>query len=114
MLDFHWIDDRSIVADFTIPRDKSHLFRVRFKRVEVVRLVDEMPLSTEAETSNEGLRADHLAYSVENSSFWLAQSEALRLSVPSLKHYRFITGWMCLDVISNTAPSFAVIPRLEG
>ncbi len=97
-----------------IPGDEEHVFRVRFEKAEIVRLIDEMPLSTEAETQNEGLVPDHLAYTVKNSSFWLSQSEALKIARPALRHYRFITGWTCLDVISESAPSFVINPKLPG
>ena len=106
---FRWVNS-GITADFVIPLEDDRALRVRFDKVEVVRLLDEMPLSTELEeTPNEGLVPDHFAYTVQGSSFWLAQSEALKLSIPGLQHYRFVTGWTCLDVISARSPQFSVV-----
>ena len=109
VLEFKWSGNRRIVADFLIPKDDARVLRVLFDRVEIVRLLDEMPLSTEPDTSNEGLVPEHLAYSVEDAAFWLSQSEFLKIALPSLRHYRFITGWTCLDVISGSQPTFFVV-----
>jgi hypothetical protein len=65
----------SIVADFHIPGHDSSVLRVQLDKVHIIRVLDEMPLSTEAEeTPNEGLVADHFAYAVEDSLFWRTQS----------------------------------------
>ena len=108
LLDFRWRAD-GITSDFLIPGDEDHVLQVRFGRVEVVRLLDEMALSTEDEnTPNEGLIPDHLAYLVDGALFWSSQSEVLKLVRPTARHYRLITGWTCIDIISITEPSFAV------
>ena len=112
VLDFRWDKDRRITADFLIPGDDEHVLRLIFDRVEVVRLLDEMPISTEADTANLGLVSENLAYEVAGSTFWAQQSEALKLSLPGLTHYRFITGWTCMDVLSLAKPAFTVIPNL--
>ncbi len=110
LVDLRW-RDRGLTADFLIPEDKTHVLRVRFEKLEIVRILDEMPLSTESEiTANEGLIPEHFAYSVEGALFWESQSEALKIVYPSLRHYRFITGWTCLDVLSDREPSFLVVP----
>lgn len=112
VLEFRWTKNRRITADFIIPGDEKNAVRVQFERVEIVRLLDEMPISTEFdETADEGLVPDHLAYSVDGTTFWQTQSDALKTVHPRLRHYRFITGWTCIDVISETAPTFLVIPR---
>lgn len=115
LLDFRWRMD-GITSDFLIPGDESRTLRVEFERVEVVRLLDEMALSTESETTAiNGLVPNHLAYLVDGSLFWSSQSEALKTVHPTARNYRFITGWVCVDVISTTEPSFTVtdVPR-EG
>jgi hypothetical protein len=102
--------DRTLTADFIIPGSEKHVLRVRLEKAEIVRILDEMPLSTEAETTpNEGLIPDHFAYSVEGASFWQSQSEALKSVFPSLRHYRFITGWTCVDALSQHEPTFLVV-----
>jgi hypothetical protein len=74
-----------------------------------------MPLSTETEdTPNEGLVSEHFAYRVEGSSFWRSQSEALKTVHAKARHYRFITGWTCLDVIADIAPVMTVVRVASG
>jgi hypothetical protein len=115
VIEFRWIEPPKITADFIIPDDPTHALRVCFEKVEIVRILDEMPLSTEPEeTANEGLVPDHLAYSVADATFWLTQSDALKTARPLLRHYRFITGWTCIDVISETSPTFLVAPRAQN
>jgi len=114
VLDFHWDKGRRITADFLIPGDAEHALRLTVDRVEVVRLLDEMPISTAADTANLGLVPDHLAYEVADSAFWAQQSEALKLTFPGLRHYRFITGWTCIDVLSLVKPEFAIVPNPVG
>jgi hypothetical protein len=110
VLEFRWHVDQSFSADFLMHEDTDHMLHVRFDRAEVVRLLDEMPLSTETDTPNYGLIRDHLAYLVEDSSFWRSQSDTLKTVHPSLRHYRFVTGWTCLDVASTCCPH----PRLPS
>jgi hypothetical protein len=101
----------ALAADFIIPDDSSIALRVEFDRVDVIRLLDEMPISTEhEETPNEGLIANHFAYVVQGASFWNQQSEAFKANLTTATHYRFITGWTCLDVITTREPRFAVVP----
>jgi hypothetical protein len=103
----------SIVADFLIPGDDRNVLRVQVDKVHIIRVLDEMPLSTEVEgTPNEGLVADHFASTTEGSAFWRTQSDALKV-FPKARHYRFITGWTCLDVIAELPPSISVAPS-EG
>jgi hypothetical protein len=105
-------EGRRIVADFTIPDDGEQALRVRFDKTHIVRILDEMPLSTESEdTKSEGLVSEHFAYIVEDSLFWKSQSEAFKSVFNKARHYRFITGWTCLDVISDAAPIVTVTVR---
>lgn len=111
LLECHW-RDRSLIADFIIPGEETQVLQVRFGRVEIVRILDEMPLSTEEQaTQNQGLVPDHFAYSVEGALFWQSQSWALKLSIPRMRHYCFITGWTCIDVLSQDEPAFHVIAK---
>ncbi len=100
----------ALKADFIIPGDETQVLRVQFDRAEMLRVLDEMPLSTEDEaTPNEGLLPDHFAYIVEGAAFWKSQSAAFKTVHNQAKHYRLITGWTCLDIISNSEPTFAVV-----
>jgi hypothetical protein len=104
------LNDRGLVADFVIPGDDQRVLRLQFERVDIIRTLDEMPLSTEAEdTPNEGLVAEHFAYLVDGALFWNQQSEAFRVVYTKAQHFRFITGWTCLDVIAAGEPKLSVV-----
>jgi hypothetical protein len=109
LIELQW-EKTTVVADFIIPDDSSHALRIRFDRTEIIRILDEMPISTEyEETPNEGLVPENFAYIVEGTTFWKYQSETLKTVKKELRHYRFITGWTCLDVISKNEPTFSII-----
>jgi hypothetical protein len=99
----------ALVADFLIPGDDQHALRVQFERVEIIRTLDEMPLSTEADTPSDGLLAEHFAYLVDGALFWNQQSEAFRIVNAKARHFRFVTGWTCLDVIAAGEPKLSVV-----
>ena len=104
---------RTVVADFFIPQDSFSHLRIRFGDALIMRVVDEMAISTE-ERSTKGLVKDHLAYRVEDSHFWETQSETFRFVHKNADHYRFVSAGMCLDVISHTAPLIVVVPADSG
>ena len=99
-------------ADFLIPDDDDRLLRVVFRSFETFRVLDEMALSTEeANPSWEGHVPEHLAYRVQDGFFWRMQSEPLRLHHPDLKHYQFVTGDLCLEVLSSGPPALGIVSR---
>jgi hypothetical protein len=114
IFEFHLREGRKITADFLIPDNPERLLRLTLDSVEVVRLLDEMAISTEMDTPTVGLVPENLAYEVTGSTFSAQQSEALKLARPTLRHYRFITGWTCLDALTEAIPSFAVVQKLLG
>jgi hypothetical protein len=99
----------SLSADFILPRTEGRALRVRFNGPTIVRLLDEMPLSTEDGTKNEGLISRHFAYRVENSIFADTQSWAWKTACHPVSHYEFITGAGCMDVLSKAGPTFEVV-----
>jgi hypothetical protein len=99
----------SLSADFKLPGTEGRALRVRFNGPTIVRLLDEMPLSTEDGTKNEGLISRHFAYRVENSTFADTQSWAWKTACHPVSHYEFITGAGCMDVLSNAEPTFEVV-----
>ena len=102
-------------ATFIIPERPEAALEVTVAGAAIVRLVDEMPLSTEEDDSpNEGLVADHFAYRVEGAAFFRMQSESWKAIHAPCAHYRFITGWTCLDVVTKTEPQFAIVVRSDG
>lgn len=105
-------DTGGIAADFLLPDDSERAIRVTFNKPCIIRILDEMPLSTEKDNGrSEGLIPDHFAYRLEGSAFNDAQSGAWKLVNAPVLHYRFITGWACMDVLSSGQPSFTVIER---
>lgn len=110
---FQW-QVNGIVADFVIPSDDAHVLRIVFDQECIVRILDEMPLSTEAgSVSSRGLVPNHFAYKVQGSAFEAAQSSSWREFNGPMTHYQFITGWACMDVLSAAEPSFSVVPRTQ-
>ena len=110
---FYW-QTNGIIADFFLPDDQVHLLRVFFDRQCIVRLLDDMPLSTEDDdTRNVGLVPGHFAYRVEAARFASIQSETWMESQDPVTHYRFITGWACMDVLSSASPKFSRIAWLK-
>jgi hypothetical protein len=99
----------ALKADFYIPDDANKRLRVAFPHVEITRTLDEMPLSTEEPEKWVGLKAEHFAYEVVDAYFWRSQSSALKIAHKNLKHYVFITGRTCLDVISRYQPTFSIV-----
>jgi hypothetical protein len=98
-----------ISADFSLSYDNFMVLRVTFDRQCIVRLLDEMALSTELDDGmTDGLRHEHFVYLLEGSAFAASQSEAWKLSFGPVSHWRFVTGWTCMDVLSAARPSFAV------
>jgi hypothetical protein len=106
-------DAAGVVADFFLPTDDASLLRVSFNRPCIIRLVDEMALSTEADTPVEGTVSEHFAYRIEDAAFARLQSDTWKVATGPVTHYRLITGWACMDILSSATPSFAVVPRLE-
>lgn len=111
LLAFEW-KTNGIAADFILPDDDAHALRVSFDRPCIVRLFDEMALSTEEEdTPNEGLVSNHFAYRLEGARFSRLQSETWKEVSGPVTHYQFVTGWGCMDVLSGGSPSFSVVAR---
>jgi len=109
MVAFRW-QRGAIEAEFAIPGDAQNNLRVSFKSTEIIRILDEMPLSTEEGPRNEGLVPHNFAYRVEDAPFWNSQSPAFRQVMPKLEHYQFVTGRMCLDVLANSPPLLMIVP----
>jgi hypothetical protein len=100
LVSFEW-STNGITADFILPDDDAHLLRVSFDKRCIVRILDEMPLSTEQnDTPNEGLVSEHFAYWLEGAAFASLQSSAWKEVSAPVTHYQLVTGWACLDVLT--------------
>jgi hypothetical protein len=97
-------------ADFALPDEEKHLIRVSFDGNTIVRILEEMPLSTENDPAKvDGLVPHHFAYRVEGATFAATQSEAWKQVMGGVHHYQFVTGWGCLDVLSGNEPRFEIV-----
>ena len=111
LLRLHW-ESNEIAADFILPDDDTRVLRVSFDRPCIVRVLDEMPLSTEEDdTPNVGLVPEHFGYRLKGARFARMQSEAWKEINGPVNHYQFVTGWGCMDVLSGGSPTFELIDR---
>lgn len=101
--------EASLSADFVLPRTEGRALRIRFNGGAIVRLLDELALSSENEAKNEGNIPRHFSYRVEGSNFAAVQSEAWKMVHEPVHHYRFVTGGGCMDVLSKAEPSFEIV-----
>ncbi len=111
LVSFDW-SPNGITVEFILPDDEAHLLQVSFDRECIVRILDEMPLSTEEhDTPNEGLVPEHFAYRLDGAAFARLQSSGWKEVNGPVTHYQFITGWTCMDVLSGATPVFTVVSR---
>lgn len=113
LIGFEW-RKLGIFADFILPEDSSKALRVSFDSPCIVRLLDEMALSTEGDdTPDEGLISEHFAYRMQGARFARIQSDAWKSISGPITHYRFVTFWACMDVLSFSSPSFSIVARSD-
>jgi hypothetical protein len=111
LVTFSW-STNGITADFILPADDAHWLRVSFDSPCIIRILDEMSLSTEHDdTPNEGLVSEHFAYRLEGAAFARLQSIAWKTVHSPVIHYQLVTGSACMDVLTSGAPAFAVVPQ---
>ena len=111
LVSFEW-STNGITADFILPGDDVHVLRVSFDKPCIVRILDEMALSTEQDdTPSDGLVPEHFAYRLEGAAFARLQSSAWKKVHEPVAHYRFVTGWGCMDVLTGATPAFGVVRR---
>ncbi len=97
-------------ADFDLAERDTEALRVSFDSQTIVRLLDEMPLSTEkGPDEREGLVQNHFAYRLEGAPFARMQSEAWREVAGPIQHFQFVTGWGCMDVLCREGPVFSIV-----
>ncbi len=90
----------SIVAEFLLPDDERHLLQASFDRQCIVRIHD---------TPKEGLVPEQFACRLEGPAFARIQSSAWKEFCAPVTHYQFVTGWACMDVLSEAAPVFSLV-----
>lgn len=99
----------AVFAEFRLPSGEGLALLVSFDNSCIVRLLDQMALSTEGDRKPcEGLVSDNFAYVVEGDPFASQQSELWREVNAPVRHYRFLTQATCVDVLSGAKPSFKV------
>lgn len=105
------IDGKGFYASFLLHGTDNLMLSVWFGADAIIRILDEFPLSTEfEETENVGLVPYTFAYTVTGTQFEKVQSEVWRQDASPLTHYRFATGNMCLDVLVKRPAQFEVVP----
>lgn len=116
-----WVDaDHADLVSFDWERDAAtfsiagchQLFEVSFPGSGsiIVRMLDDFAISTESDPAQKtGLIPQHFAYRVEGDAFLEAQSEAWRTVERNPKHYRFLTGAGCVDVLTSAEPHFRLV-----
>lgn len=109
LLSFDWT---TATAEFSI-RDGADdaTLRIVFQSDVIVRMIEEDALSTEdGSREAEGLVPYHFAYRVEGARFAEGLSEMWQMTHGPAKHFQFVTGGGCLDVLSASDPQFVVVP----
>ena len=105
LVSFDWLTKK---AEFVSNVDGAKLV-IMFDGEVIVRMLDELPLSTESEPKDwAGIIPHHFAYRVEGDPFLVAQSDTWQSMEPNLSHYRFLTGSGCLDVVTSATPRFTI------
>lgn len=105
LIDFRWSSGAAFTL-FEIPDDDEHALRIGIDGYCIIRLLDEMALSTESHKGPDSGRVpDHFAYRVTGATFAETQSEAWLLTFKPT-HYQFVTGMTCLDVLTNVEPTY--------
>lgn len=107
--DLRSFDWQTSTAEFVFGYDER-VMRVSFDSDVIVRMLNESQLSTEDTLEDrDGLVPHHFAYRLEGDAFCDAQSAVWRDICGPMKHYRFITGSGCLDVVTNGSPRFQIV-----
>lgn len=106
LADLRSFDWAAKAAEWVYPDGKS-ILRVQFSGMLIVRILDDFAMSEDMNSGqHQGLVGEHFAYVVEGDAFNAAQSESWKTVAGSTRHYRFITGNGCMDVISDAPPTF--------
>jgi hypothetical protein len=105
LIQLRW-EKYAFAADFIIPDDNSVALRVEFDRVDVIRLLEEMPISTEhEETPNEGTIANHFAYLWRSFAMELAEKRtATTYHLAALKASCSLASSACESEVVKTLP----------
>jgi hypothetical protein len=111
LFDVSWRDG-GVVALFCISErtaPEPQAVRVTFKKIIVMRIVDEMVYSLEERGADIGITRDGFAYEVTDSQFLRTLTDASNLTYKNPRQYTFISLSDCLEVISNNSPQFDVV-----
>ena len=108
LIAFDW---RKQTADFVMPDDGESALRVQFSGNTIVRLLDEMPSSIETDHRTwAGLIPGHFAYEVQGHPLLEEASPTWKGVFTGMKQFAFITGWGCIDALTEGEITFSVAP----
>ena len=91
---------------------RDDILQVFFANDCIVRILDEMAISTESASERwQGLVPHHFGYRVEDDPFVDRQSETWRIVHEPFDHYVFHTDDSCVNILSGNQPYFALVPK---
>ena len=96
-------DREQLIAEFGIGSDFATFVRIEFDGPVIFRVLDETWLSTATDSRRWEGDLTTFARLVEGDDFAELHSFFFEL-VPTAKHYQFVTGSACLDVITEEVP----------
>ena len=105
-----------LLVRWVLPRERT-LF-VRFTTQTIIRIMDEFPMGEELDHIDKSQlfpdgEAFGFAFEVTGGAFPDAQPKLFGLGLPPLKHYQFLTGSACMDILTLRPPRFRVVgPRM--
>ncbi|MBP1848524.1 hypothetical protein J2046_006820 [Rhizobium petrolearium] len=102
-----WTPAQSFV-EYICAKTRSNL-RIAFQKIEIMRIVDDLPLLDLEDEQTSGILQHHFGYVVSDAAFWRANERTIERSVNPMTHYRFITGNSCVDIISSASPHTRVL-----
>ena len=104
------MDGEETTLWFDLYGRQDAILQVFFANDCIVRILDEMALSTESAPERwAGLVPHHFAYRVEDDPFVDQQSETWRAVHEPFDHYVFHTDDSCVNILSQNQPYFALV-----
>ena len=105
-------DSEHLIAEFGIGPDFAAFIRIEFDGPVIYRVLDETWLSTSTDSRRWEGDLTSFARVVEGDDFAELHSLFFELA-PEARHYQFVTGSACLDVITAELPTASLHHREE-
>jgi hypothetical protein len=109
------ISNSNVINAYFSVAGQPELVKVYFPHADIFRVIDDFHIPLEQdEKLVTGRVSNHFAYRVEGAPFWAPQQETFEVVMPGSKHYRFVTGGNCLDVVSSDDPIIKWVSGTDG